>query len=1157
MRPIRMKLKGINSFLELQEIDFELLTSRGLFGIFGPTGSGKSSILDSITLALYGTTARNSTNFIHVSTDRASVEYTFSVKEKKERIYQVSRSFKRSKEGTVRSDSARFAELTDGNTKILADRVGTVNEKCRDVLGLSREDFFRTVVLPQGKFSEFLKLEGMERNKMLERLFHLEKYGEKLAGLVKERALQWSGKKQENEGALSRYMEMYPEQLETLQKKSEELQLLAKEKEKSLKQARLHLEEGQKAAALEQEYQELSSQAEKLKKQQQEILKRQEEEQKAQTANRLWEYLQETETAKELWETAKRKQEYFKIALKDKQTEGEKAKKAREIVQMQIQTELPALKLEQVRLQEVISLSDSRKQEEMAWKEIQTAAQQSARLLDDSYAKMEKLVQDIEHRKVQKEHLASELAAVTVTAQKQQEAEEGYRLSLEQRTLQERKKVAAVRLQSLSEQEEKAEVRNVHLKQLLAKTEADKEALAKETQRLTVQQKNLPEAETQKEYYLSSKAEQEKAAGLYQIIETQKMLCEGFSRELLEKKAAKEKIAVKKEILEKHYLDNLAAMLSTQLEEGKPCPVCGSLHHEKVFSVKDHQGLVQLTKERDSAQESFQSITSEISRLELSLENGKEKLQTACKDLESLNSGLLQENLSILEQRMTGIKLQRAALEQALLQGEENRISLEQEILKLQTEKARAEAEKVQRKVREQEILEELQLLKNEEEQRELRLQELKKQSRTENFIQAHEEIQKKNKLREEKQKQLSLLETALEARMQNKEKGNLLIQETKEEKTRLEMQAGQHLQKMEELAVQIAEKSGTCTDPQSRCLEIEVLINRLQQSYIELTAQTEELQKEEDRLSREYTASEALMHASSAELQKKQTLLLEKMQEYHIPEKEWIELHKREETELLAIREQIENYQEASLRVHVRLEEMKRQRSAFPLPKESLNALEAAVLTLEETVASINKEMGALKQQLEHLRQALTEKEILEKEAREILHKLDILSELESLFRGKRFVEYVSRYYLEYVSWEADTQLKEMTGSNYGLETDGNGMFIIRDYKNGGVSRPASTLSGGETFMASLALALALSSQIQMKGAAPLEFFFLDEGFGTLDEACLDVVMESLEKIQNRQRSVGIITHVEEIKARIPLHLIVEPARMGEGGSKVHIEEG
>ena len=90
---------------------------------------------------------------------------------------------------------------------------------------------------------------------------------------------------------------------------------------------------------------------------------------------------------------------------------------------------------------------------------------------------------------------------------------------------------------------------------------------------------------------------------------------------------------------------------------------------------------------------------------------------------------------------------------------------------------------------------------------------------------------------------------------------------------------------------------------------------------------------------------------------------------------------------------------------------------------------------------------------------------------------------------------------------------------------------------------------------MASLALALALSSQIQMKGAAPMELFFLDEGFGTLDKKYLEIVMEALEKIRDRKRSVGVISHVEEIKARIPVRLIVEPSRAGEAGSKIHIE--
>lgn len=90
---------------------------------------------------------------------------------------------------------------------------------------------------------------------------------------------------------------------------------------------------------------------------------------------------------------------------------------------------------------------------------------------------------------------------------------------------------------------------------------------------------------------------------------------------------------------------------------------------------------------------------------------------------------------------------------------------------------------------------------------------------------------------------------------------------------------------------------------------------------------------------------------------------------------------------------------------------------------------------------------------------------------------------------------------------------------------------------------------------MASLALALSLSVQIQMQGNAPLELFFLDEGFGTLDESCLDVVMQSLERIRNARMNIGLITHVVEIKERIGMRLIVTPAMAGCGGSKVRIE--
>ena len=67
MRPLQLKLTGINSYREEQIIDFETLTSQGLFGIFGPTGSGKSSILDAMTLALYAKLPRDTKNFINTN----------------------------------------------------------------------------------------------------------------------------------------------------------------------------------------------------------------------------------------------------------------------------------------------------------------------------------------------------------------------------------------------------------------------------------------------------------------------------------------------------------------------------------------------------------------------------------------------------------------------------------------------------------------------------------------------------------------------------------------------------------------------------------------------------------------------------------------------------------------------------------------------------------------------------------------------------------------------------------------------------------------------------------------------------------------------------------------------------------------------------------
>jgi DNA repair protein SbcC/Rad50 len=100
-----------------------------------------------------------------------------------------------------------------------------------------------------------------------------------------------------------------------------------------------------------------------------------------------------------------------------------------------------------------------------------------------------------------------------------------------------------------------------------------------------------------------------------------------------------------------------------------------------------------------------------------------------------------------------------------------------------------------------------------------------------------------------------------------------------------------------------------------------------------------------------------------------------------------------------------------------------------------------------------------------------------------------------------------------------------------------------VVDYVNAGQVRSARTLSGGETFLASLALALALADQVAglaAAGAARLDALFLDEGFGTLDPDTLDVVATALDELGARGRMVGVVTHVRELAERLPVRFEV-----------------
>ena len=187
MKPLRLVLSGLNSFKEEQIIDFNYLCNGNVFGIFGPTGSGKSTLIDAITLALYGRVERapgKVQGIVNKGTDSASVMFEFELGGVDEnKSYRVERKYV-AKEDNISCRLARISELTVDGSIVLADKVTQVDAKVEEILGLTVDDFTRAVVLPQGKFAEFLSLKGVERREMLERIFNLGEYGERLVNLI-------------------------------------------------------------------------------------------------------------------------------------------------------------------------------------------------------------------------------------------------------------------------------------------------------------------------------------------------------------------------------------------------------------------------------------------------------------------------------------------------------------------------------------------------------------------------------------------------------------------------------------------------------------------------------------------------------------------------------------------------------------------------------------------------------------------------------------------------------------------------------------------------------------------------------------------------------------------------------------------------------------
>jgi exonuclease SbcC len=232
------------------------------------------------------------------------------------------------------------------------------------------------------------------------------------------------------------------------------------------------------------------------------------------------------------------------------------------------------------------------------------------------------------------------------------------------------------------------------------------------------------------------------------------------------------------------------------------------------------------------------------------------------------------------------------------------------------------------------------------------------------------------------------------------------------------------------------------------------------------------------------------------------------------------------------------------------KIAELRTQFEETPFDSQILERLTARVKEIDAQIDEVRRDIGAQEKTIADLTDALSKREALDDEIQKSGHELERWSSLQDAIPANDLRDFALDIMFKQVSRVANTQLEYLTAERYQLKVEGIGRLTVVDRWNANDERPVETLSGGESFLTSLALALALSEL--SRGRSQIHSLFLDEGFGTLDSETLDVAIAALEGLQMQGRSIFLISHIGELTRRIPVRVAVE--KMGNGSSRVQI---
>ncbi|WP_140938460.1 AAA family ATPase [Sphingobacterium lumbrici] len=998
MLPLYLSIEGLYSYQEKQEVDFTKLTEAGLFGIFGAVGSGKSSILEAISFALYGDTERlnkadkRAYNMLNLKSNGATIVFDFINFE--QRKFRFVAQWKRRKRFEDITAIERLAYEWKENQWIPMESAdGTL------VTNLSYPNFRRTIIIPQGKFKEFLELGGKDRSEMMKEIFYLNKYdlGPKVSFLQAE-----NNKKLENlRGALTGFEEVTAAIIEskkiTLNDAKSSLSHVKKE-HKSLE------ERYQKLVDIQQDKKDLANKELELTtlEQQSDSIRKMEEE------------------ISQFEKTVSN----FKEALNHlhQLTTG------KETLVIKIQN----LKEQKLSLQQQLTANEE---------------------------KLAHLLPDFNQINVFKKQIEDYKLLITNTELERKKVEVQNRLEKGQPIVKETKEREALLINNLEEEENKLEIlknKRMDTSELLAienwyQTKDSVEKLKKELQgKFELNQSQIHELENQ---FIDAKLD---------IINWEQQLYSAIQRcqqKLSELAKEESDWRLKQELSQ--YVQNL--------HDGENCPLCGSLDHPAPMHAED--------------------VTEHLNQV-LSLKADLQLNETA-------NNKKLQQFTKAATLRSDKMKLHDELKNELTIQA--NKLASHANEFKWKDFDSDDRGTFNTKK-------QTLQGLENDIKQKEIHIKNLRDET-----LSTHEKVLKYEKSLAELSNDIKILESNIQQNTNQLRVLNVyeLLQIPAEQYPAIAAKIEQKIVHTEE-EYQLLNKS----------------INELHSKLASISGQYGESYEQ-------YT----LVNTQLGEIQSKINLLLTSFGYNDITEVQFV-INKNLPVDQYRMKIQNHYIQISALRN--RITELKNITGNEGFTDQLFEETETLYRIKKEELELQLTLTGALETEFQRLLEEFEKKTKLLTEFEKVNTRKENLETLARMFKGNGFVNYVSGIHLERLCEIANQRFHRLTKNQLSLSINDSNEFEVIDFLNNGYRRSVKTLSGGQGFQASLCLALALAENIQSMNKADKNFFFIDEGFGTQDNESINTVFDTLQYLHQENRVVGIISHVEELKERMPRSITV-----------------